>query len=209
MFSESSVEKLIKASIVISVLFGLYILVGHWLHNPLKLAEDGKIASGPVQSQISKLQTIPYHGLILTPVARYDIEARLLSKAHYYIANGTSFTGYDYALGWGKMSDPNVYSSLKIGQMARFYYYSWGSEGPPIPADEIARSSSNNHLIATNPVIEEQIASIKEGSFVRIQGYLVNVSSPDGSWNWNTSTSRDDSGAGACETILVNNIDIG
>jgi hypothetical protein len=207
MFDESTKEKLIILSIVGCVLIGLYFLVDHWLFNPIDIARDGRIASGPVQTPISDAVPITYRGLILTPVARYDIEGRLLSKSHYYFANGVTFSRYDYALGWKRMSDPEIYSKMRIGQIARFYYYSWGSEGPPIPTDEINRSSSNNHLIAIDREIERKIGGIREGKIVRIQGYLVNVSTPDGSWTWGTSTSREDSGAGACETILVKEID--
>jgi hypothetical protein len=37
---------------------------------------------------------------------------------------------------------------------------------------------------------------------VRIEGWLVEAVAPDG-WRWRSSTTRDDSGNGACELIYV------
>ena len=42
----------------------------------------------------------------------------------------------------------------------------------------------------------------RQGDRVRINGWLVEANAADG-WRWRSSTSRDDSGGGACEVVYV------
>ena len=51
--------------------------------------------------------------------------------------------------------------------------------------------------------------NIKQGDFVKIEGYLVKSSWKDNKhreYHWNSSTSRDDKGDGACEIIYVTSV---
>ena len=75
--------------------------------------------------------------------------------------------------------------------------------------NKITEFCSNNHLIPCDNKNKKLMDSIKEGDFVRIEGYLVNVyckKSDESYFNWNTSTSRNDTGNGACEIVYVTNI---
>lgn len=68
---------------------------------------------------------------------------------------------------------------------------------------------SNNHLIPADDEIEKQIKQIKVGDFIKIEGYLSNIYfdvGKNGYYTWNSSTSRTDSGGGACEIIYVTKI---
>ena len=70
--------------------------------------------------------------------------------------------------------------------------------------------SSNNHLIPANDVIKREIKKIKRGDYVEIKGYLVDINgsnSGDGSFYWNSSKSREDTGDGSCEVIYVTDIE--
>jgi hypothetical protein len=73
---------------------------------------------------------------------------------------------------------------------------------------------SNNHLLINQRDLLGKLKSIARGDQVKIKGKLVNVKAkPSGSTEsseitWNSSTSREDSGAGACEVIYVEQIDI-
>ena len=61
---------------------------------------------------------------------------------------------------------------------------------------------SNNHLISDDDVIRRQVRKIGVGDQIRVRGYLVGYSSP-GVGKRGTSTTRTDTGDGACETIFV------
>ena len=66
---------------------------------------------------------------------------------------------------------------------------------------------SNNHLISADPFIRDRIAEIRVGDQVRIKGSLARYGAVGGGLR-GTSTTRDDSGNGACETILVDEFEI-
>lgn len=66
---------------------------------------------------------------------------------------------------------------------------------------------SNNHLISGDPNIRDQVKEIKVGDQIRVQGYLAGYASP-GVSKRGTSTTRTDTGNGACETIYVENFEI-
>jgi len=51
------------------------------------------------------------------------------------------------------------------------------------------------------------IDRVRAGDLVHIRGYLVNAHMPDGG-EWRTSTTRSDSGAGACELVWVEDLEI-
>lgn len=66
---------------------------------------------------------------------------------------------------------------------------------------------SNNHLLSDNERIRKQVEDIRVGDQIRVQGWLSSYTGPSGSER-GTSTTRRDSGNGACETIFVNEFDI-
>jgi hypothetical protein len=66
---------------------------------------------------------------------------------------------------------------------------------------------SNNHLISADPFIRDRVAEIRVGDQVRIKGSLARYGAVGGGLR-GTSTTRDDSGDGACETILVDDFEI-
>jgi hypothetical protein len=66
---------------------------------------------------------------------------------------------------------------------------------------------SNNHLLSDDERIRDRVRDIKIGDQIRVRGYLAGYSSP-GVGKRGTSTTRTDSGDGACETIYVERFDI-
>ena len=61
---------------------------------------------------------------------------------------------------------------------------------------------SNNHLISDDEFIRTQVRKISVGDQIRIKGHLASYTSEGGSTR-GTSTTRTDTGDGACETIYV------
>jgi hypothetical protein len=68
---------------------------------------------------------------------------------------------------------------------------------------------SNNHLLTASPELMKKIASIKIGDSIHVRGYLASYSHNQGfAFQRGTSTTRSDTGNGACETIYLEDIDI-
>ena len=138
---------------------------------------------------------------ILTPRAEFSAEARVLAKEKYYIDPGAKLIPFDFAMGWGPMSDTALIERLRISQSGRFYF--WGYSGQsPAPHEEIIRTSANMHLIPADSAVKKALSATRVGDVVAIEGDLVDAKS-DGGWFLKTSLTRDDSGAGACEIVYV------
>ncbi|TVQ68348.1 MAG: hypothetical protein EA363_11415, partial [Balneolaceae bacterium] len=77
----------------------------------------------------------------------------------------------------------------------------------PIPRREIEVSSANMHMIPATREIERALKRVRKGDLVRFNGKLVNVEGPGG-FRWRTSTTRTDTGNGACELVFVESFEI-
>ena len=65
---------------------------------------------------------------------------------------------------------------------------------------------SNNHLLSDDENIRSRVQDIRVGDQIRVAGYLASYESPGGTRG--TSTTRTDTGDGACETIYVEQFEI-
>ena len=136
-----------------------------------------------------------------TPVATFAVEGRVLGRKNYSSDRESRFAPTDIAFGWSHMRDPDILAKLHITQSSRWYHYSWVGD-PPIPLREIVQSSANMHMIPANARIEGALSDIDRDDIVRVDGYLVKVADNEG-WAWQSSMTRQDSGAGACEVVYV------
>ena len=145
-------------------------------------------------------------GFEVTPVARFEIEARVLGREIYRDDTVAQLAPVDLALGWGAMSDSKVLKDIRTSQGNRFFY--WSTDRFPVPRQVIETNSTNTHLIPATPDIEARLKSVQVGEVVRFSGMLVNAYRPSDGRAWKTSLSRDDSGDGACEIVYVTELDI-
>jgi len=157
----------------------------------------------PIQTAIAKPEPFEFKGYRITPLASFEIEARVLSRERYRLGREADLSTVDLALGWGPMSAQNVIDDLKISQSNR--YYRWRTDRLPIPANAISRHSANMHIVPAADAIEDELMKIRKGHVVRLGGYLIQAKAPDG-WKWRSSLTRTDTGGGACEIVLVNRI---
>jgi len=58
------------------------------------------------------------------------------------------------------------------------------------------------HMIPSSDAIEKTLKNVRVGQIINITGYLVEATSADDA-HWRSTLSRDDTGAGACETIFI------
>lgn len=66
---------------------------------------------------------------------------------------------------------------------------------------------SNNHLITADPLLRRRIEDLAVGDQVHFEGYLASYSNDSG-FHRGTSTTRTDTGNGACETVYVTDFDV-
>jgi len=189
------------ASIAIIIL----ISYNRWTSRPIT-HEPGIIApQSPIQQKVTHVEPFNYKTFKITPLAKFSIEAMVLSRKRYYFGRAAKLVPVDLALGWGPMSDERILKLIKITQSNRFYY--WFVKSYPIPKQDIISHSANMHLIPVNSDIRSKIKKTRKGSLVKFSGYLVKATCDDG-WQWNSSLRRDDAGNGACELVWVDEFEL-
>ena len=135
-------------------------------------------------SPIENVQQV--EGYTITSLEPYAGEFRVLARENY------------------RMGREAELKQLSITQSNRWYYWRY-ENNPPIPLNDIASSSANTHLIPANKVVAQKLADIDVDDMVYLKGQLVEVKSTDG-WTWRSSLSRTDTGNGACELMLVEEV---
>ena len=185
------------------LLFALPVLYGGcewWSERPVKQSPGVLVSGDPAQTDAGSAPTLEMSRYRITPLARYEIRARVLSKERYRWDPGADLVPFDVAVGWGRMSDTAVLNEIDIWQDGR--WYQWRTKTTPIPLQEIAQHSANMHLIAADSGVAKQVSRLRSGQVVSLRGYLVEAKRGDG-FTWVSSLTRDDTGAGACELMWV------
>ena len=157
-------------------------------------------AEDPVQQDLDAAATFDLKGYQITPLADFKIRAKVLSREDYSMDAGAELSPVDLALGWGRMSDTAVLDRIDISQNGRFYF--WRTKQYPIPRAEIISSSANMHIVPANDAVMNTLRWVRPGHLVTLKGKLIMAKSSDGGI-WLSSTTRDDSGDGACELVYV------
>lgn len=170
-----------------------------WVTRPVTHGPGIIAPEAPLQEPVTAAP-FDWSGYRITPLASFEIEARVLGTESYRLDRGAKLVPIDLALGWGPMSDERVLEHVAIRQGNRFYL--WSVNQFPIPEGEIIAHSANMHLIPSSEAIKRQIKALRVGQVVSVRGYLVRVDAPD-RWIWQSSLSRTDTGDGACELVWV------
>lgn len=186
------------------------------------LVENKNISSAslaePVQTTSDESYSISFksgnYDYAVDPLYNYTITGVVVSRHDYNPADNDSEKPirYDLCIVWGKNISEKTYLSpdVSFSQGQRFCNYSFHNS-PTFYTQQI----SNNHIVTTNGAILDKLQSINPGDEVKISGQLVNlsVSGVDSGGSkvnssWKTSTDRKDTGAGACEVIYVDSVDV-
>ena len=111
----------------------------------------------------------------------------------------------DICVIWGQNLDPEVYQKMSFKTQAWSCQYRWPNR--EVGAKFNKKQLSNNHLLTNNPELSRVIKNIRKGDQISLVGQLVSYSHDQG-FHRGTSTTRNDQGNRACETIWVNKLEI-
>ena len=177
----------------------------HWRHRDV-IQPPGVLApDAPHQVNLTDGASLQRDGMTLATRAYIDLTARVLSREDYTWDAGAKLAPVDLALGWGRMSDSAVLANFDISQSGRFFY--WRTKTWPIPRNEVELSTANVHMIPADAGVRGALKRVRKGQLVHIEGFLVDASGPNG-WRWKTSMTRGDTGAGACELVYVESVQV-
>ena len=140
----------------------------------------------------------------ITPLYSYELAGLVVSYHHsasfadyYHELWGDKLNLKDICVVWGKNIATNAYRESKF-KSAPFMCYWWVPSDVPFDQSAI----SNNHLISEKKAISRQIMRAKTGDQIYLKGFLAEYSTAEG-FHRGTSTTRDDTWNGACETIYL------
>ena len=192
---------------LLKVILLAYIGWGAWnwyFDRPFHQPDGILAADDPRQTDVPTGDKVRVGRWTLTVRADYQITARILARERYHFDALSDLVPEDLALGWGPMSDNQILRAIHISQSNRFYY--WRTDArEPLPKNSIITHSANTHVIPRNSTIARQLARLRPGEVVTLSGELVDGVRDDGTWI-KTSLVRDDTGAGACEVLLVSDV---
>ena len=199
---------------VILSLVAAYVAWGawNWFENRPVDPPDGVLAADdPVQDDIppgedANGEAAKIAGWTLRARAHYHITARVLGVERYHIDTLAKLVPEDLALGWGPMSDNGTLRTFDISQSNRFLY--WQPKGAmPLPRETVIAHSANTHVIPADSLVARRLSHLRRGEVVTLSGDLVDGVREDGA-SIKTSLVRTDTGPGACEVMLVREVEI-
>ena len=189
-----------RRGLVIAGLLALLLGAWCWQGRPVSQSPGILAPLDPVQTEPDSKATWTFHGHRITPLAHFELRARVLSVERYRFDRAAELSPVDFALGWGPMSDSRVLAAFTIRQQDRWYF--WSSGNLPIPAVEVVSHSANMHMIPANRSVERRLLAVKPGQLLELRGQLIRADGKDG-WHWVSSLSRTDTGDGSCEVVWV------
>ena len=107
----------------------------------------------------------------------------------------------DLCVVWGKNIASGVYRRLKFWNRDFTCMCSFPDEETGALFSE--RHLSNNHILSADDAMRRRILKVRPGDQVHFKGYLASYSQPANQFFRGSSTVRDDTGNGACETVYV------
>jgi hypothetical protein len=189
---------------IVAAAFLLYIGWGAWnwlAERPVHQPDGVLAAEDPRQTDLAGGGKIQLGRWTLTDRAHYQITARILARERYRFDALADLIPEDLAFGWGPMSDNRILRGIEISQSNRFYYWRVPAQSP-LGRDSVIAHSANTHVIPQDAEVARQLSRLRPGQVVTLSGELVDAVRDDGRWI-KTSMVRTDTGAGACEVMLV------
>lgn len=202
----------------------LFLIISFFARNNFKSVKfpNAKLFNEPVKTELLNSSPIEFSQdgfkFTLTPLYEYEMSALVVNRLDYTwfsLTRAGSAFPMDLCVTWGGNVESGAYRHSSVGfrQDSRFCFGNW-SQSSGFTWTEV----SNNHLVIKDEAIRKKAMSIVEGDQIKLKGKLVNVQTEniDGNLgkyenqisNWNSSVKLGDSGAGACEVVFVEDLEI-
>ena len=182
---------------------GLFaVLMGYWWWQGRPVSQPPGILAplDPLQAEAESPAAWTFRDHRITPLARFELRARVLSTERYRFDRASQLSPVDFALGWGPMSNSRILGAFTIQQRDRWYF--WSSGNMPISADQVVSHSANMHMIPSSEAVARRLLSVRPGQLLELRGQLIRADDKTG-WHWVSSLSRTDTGDGSCEVVWV------
>lgn len=172
-------------------------------------AEHDDVPLLPEPEQVNIEPTRIDAGMIA--LAEFSAEVLVLGRREYPSDPGDVLSGsspLDLAVAWGPAASEQAISAVELTQSDRRYHWRARSSDMDKPGvGDFTRHSGNWHMVPADEDVKRALFSIVPGDRIRMEGELVLLTFPDGTY-YASSLSRNDTGDGACEIFRVASIEI-
>lgn len=151
-----------------------------------------------------------YRGI--SRVAWFEARVLVLARKEYPQRDSdplSRVSPIDLGVAWGEAGKASLREHIKFYQPFRRLAWRYNDRESAHKAQEvlpvIMTSVGNWHMIPASPSVARELDKVKVGKVVSLKGYLVNVKADEG-FVMETSTVRTDTGDGACEIFMVEEI---
>jgi len=188
----------------------LWLLVSFWNRNDLpgNIEYVSEIANEPEQTATrekpfyANVNDVEY---LIEPEYAYDLTGMIVSyrqhegNSRMHLQANDHLNVADVCVVWGantssQLQELDFWNGIFTCNVFTRDMQAWES----FDMDQL----SNNHLISDDDFIRRQVRKVQIGDQIRVRGYLASYSNPSGGKR-GTSTTRTDTGDGACETVFV------
>ena len=205
-----------KISTIVIVVSFAWLLVSFWNRNdlPRNIEFRSEVLDEPRQTTT---RTRPFDAVfngvdyLVEPEYEYDLAGMVVSYRHHdgnsrmhFLAND-HLNMLDVCVIWGDSATSKLLHKIDFwnGIFTCNVFTRDSAAWETFSMEQL----SNNHLISDDEAVRRQVKDIGIGDQIRVRGYLASYSSEQGGKR-GTSTTRTDTGNGACETLFVEQFEI-
>jgi hypothetical protein len=178
---------------------------------------DHGLLHDPVQTKtrLKRFQT-EANGIVYTIDPLYDYELNGVVVSHYVSGSLGDIYHHDkwkdfinikdICVIWGHNTMSGVYRDMEFDNSPWICWAYWPNR--EVGNRFAGHQLSNNHLLANDPYVNQAIMEAEPGDQVSFKGVLASYSHSNNQFQRGSSTSRTDTGNGACETVFVTDFQI-
>ena len=194
----------------------IWLLVSFWNRNdlPRNIEYRPEVLSEPLQKSTSKPAfSASYEGVEyrVEPEFEYDLYGMIVSYRHHdgksrmHAMANDHLNMLDVCVIWGDNTNNPLLHEISFWN--GIFTCNVKTRNQEAWDQFDMYQLSNNHLISNDELTRDRVTDIKVGDQIRVRGYLASYSSDNGGKR-GTSTTRLDTGDGACETLFVERFEI-
>ncbi len=198
--------------IVLAILLIVYSFTYPYIGREYTTIKDFNNIDQPIQIETEGSTTLKIDKtkININYLYEYDLKGKVVATYHYLpTKTANKLSPVDMGIAWGYILNDENFDSIKWNETGS-RYLTWYTKNTKWLNEigSIEGLYSNNHLIPSDKKIRKQIKKIKTGDYVELKGYLVNVywQTSAGDYYWESSTTRTDTGDGACEVFYVTEV---
>lgn len=195
-----SKNKLIIIGLIVLSLFYIKVTFYQSYNGPAAISDPIQVEQ---QVEIISHMNLDNELINISLIASYEGSFGVKGVKKYTTDSASKVSPRDFVLTWGELLNKDVDKEIKYSQSNRWYRYSY-SRDSIVTGEYISQHSANTHTIPANADVLKTLKKVKNNDYITTKGYLAIVHFDNG--DWSSSTTRVDTGDGACEIYYITEI---